>query len=165
MGSDRWQISSSGLRAGLHSAAVGATGTCELFVQKAASSRSEESLTSTCPNINGMWDIHYPFYPGVLDYKAQIQVSGNVGTMTIEENDLVYHFAIEDECLRIRFCVTPLVEPDDVSCTTVGTFFEGTLDSAGNTMTFYACATGPLNVVNPQDFPCSFTPDYNKCEE
>merc|ERR1712063_198291 len=52
--SDRWQISSSGLRAGLNSAAVGATGTCELFVQKAASSRSEE-------------------------------------------NDLVYHFAIEDE--------------------------------------------------------------------
>jgi len=185
--SDRWQISSSGLRSGLDFAAVGATGKCELFKRKGAALRSEESSTSSCPNINGMWNIHYPF-PGILDYKAQIQVSGNVGTMTIEENDLVYHFAIQAECRRIRFCVTPVVMPDDVSCTTVGTFFEGTLDSAGNTMTwddaaypqwtnavplhnkcpnmpYYACATGPLHTANPQAFPCSFTPDYNKCGE
>jgi len=186
--SDRWQISSDSLGSGLDFKDAGAIGTCELFLQEAASLRTEESSTATCPNMNGMWNIHYPFYPGILDYKAQIQVSGNVGTMTIEEDDLVYHFAIQGECRRIRFCVTPIVMPDDVSCTTVGTFFEGTLDSAGNTITwddaayppwtnaiplhnkcpnmpYYACATGPLNMVDPQQFPCAFAPDYQKCEE
>jgi len=181
-----WQISSNSLRSALTFNDVGATGTCELFVQKGASLHSEELSTATCPNMNGMWNIHYPFYPGTLDYKAQIQVSGNVGTMTIEENDLVYHFAIR--CRNISFCVTPLVMPDDVSCTTVGTFFEGKLDRAGNTinwvddaypqwtnavplhnkcpnMAYYACATGPLAELDHDQLPCSFAPDYNKCEE
>jgi len=186
--SPHWQMSVSGVGSGLAFENANAVGTCELFVQEAASLRAEESSTTTCPNINGMWNIHYPFYPGVLDYKAQIQVSGNVGTMNIEEEDLVYHFAIEDECHRIRFCVTPLVEPDDISCTTAGTFFEGTLDSAGNTiswdddaypqwtnafplhnkcpnMAYYACATGPLAEVDHHKFTCSFAPNYNACED
>jgi len=188
--SPNWQMSPSGVGSGsgLDFENADALGTCELFVQDTASLRSEQSSTTTCPNIDGMWNIHYPFYPGTLDYEGQIQVTGNVGTLTIGENDLVYHFAIEDECHRIRFCVTPLVEPDDISCTTAGTFFEGTLDSAGNTiswdddaypqwtnafplhnkcpnMAYYACATGPLAEVDHHKFTCSFAPNYNACED
>jgi len=181
-----WQISSNSLRSAWDSNDAAATGKCAMLVPKGVSLHSEELSTATCPNIDGMWNIHYPFYPGILNYRAQIQVSGNVGTVTIEENDLVYHFAIH--CHRIHFCVTPLVMPDDVSCTTVGTFFEGNLDRAGNTirweddaypqwtnavplhnkcpnMAYYACATGPLAELDHHKLPCSFAPDYNKCEE
>jgi len=193
--SPNWRISPSGVGSGSGSGLdfenVDATGTCELFMQKTAAVRSEQSSTTTCPNMDGMWNIHYPYipyYPGNLDYKAKIQVSGNIGTLSIEENDLVYHFAIEGECHRIRFCMTPLVNPEDVACTSVGTFFEGTLDSAGNTiswdndaypewtnalplhnkcpnMDYYACATGPLNATDHQNFKCAFAPNYKACDD
>jgi len=188
--SPNWQMSPSGVGSGSGQQFenVDATGTCELFVQKTDAVRSEPSSATTCPNMDGMWNVHYFFRPGTLDYKAKIQVSGNVGTLSIEEDTLVYHFAIDDECHRIRFCMTPLVNPEEVTCTSLGTFFEGTLDSAGNTiswdddaypewtnalplhnkcpnMDYYACATGPLNATDHRDFKCAFAPNYKACDD
>jgi len=188
--SPHWQMSATGLGSGLDFENADDVGTCELFVQKNASVRSEEAATSApCPNIDGTWNVPLRVAPVIL--KAKIQASGTVGTVTFETDvghfDIrgIWHFVIEGDCHRIRVCTIEM-RPD--LCTMPGTFLEGTLDSAGNTITwdydllpqwknavplhnkcpnmaYYACATGPVEKVDHQDFMCSFAPNYQVCED